>query len=153
MAGFSYIELLVSVAILGLLAGVALPLAETTVKRQKETELRIALREIRQGLDAYKQAAAAGKIAMAPGDSGYPPSLTELAAGVDDVSRPGKRLYFLRRVPADPFTAGRALAAVDTWGKRSYATPPDSPAQGADVFDVYSLSSQTGLNGVPYREW
>jgi len=153
MAGFSYVELLVSVAILGLLATVAMPLAETTVKRQKEAELRIALREIRSGLDAYKQAAAAGKISTSIGDSGYPPTLIELSAGVDDISHPGHRLYFLRRIPADPFASDKALAAVDTWGKRGYATPPENPSEGDDVFDVYSRSTQVGLNGIPYKEW
>jgi general secretion pathway protein G len=117
--GFSYVELLVSVAILGLLAAMAMPLAETTVRRQKETELKLALRQIRQGLDAYKQAAAAGKIAQNNGDSGYPPSLTELVSGVNDLSNPGKQLYFLRRIPADPFAADATQAAIDTWGKRA----------------------------------
>ncbi|MES2069879.1 MAG: type II secretion system protein [Pseudomonadota bacterium] len=152
-AGFSYIELLVSVVILGLLATIAMPLAETTVRRQKETELRRALRDIRQGLDAYKQAVTNGKIATQPNDSGYPPSLIELAAGVDDLSHPGKRLYFLRRVPRDPFATDASLAAIDTWGKRSFASPPSNPREGVDVYDVYSLSTQTGLNGVLYKDW
>ncbi|GGC87202.1 type II secretion system pseudopilin PulG [Undibacterium terreum] len=139
--------------ILGLLATVAMPLAETTVRRQKETELRLALREIRQGIDAYKQAVAAGKITTQPSDSGYPPSMIELVSGVDDLSQPGRRLYFLRRVPRDPFASDAIVNAIDTWGKRSYASPPTNPTAGVDLFDVYSLSTQTGLNGVPYKDW
>lgn len=151
--GFSFVELLATVAILGLLATVAMPLAETTVRRQKEHDLRNALREIRQGLDAYKAAVAAGKIASLPQQSGYPPGLNALVAGVDDISRPGGKLFFLRRIPRDPFFADSTVAAIDTWGKRSYDSPPENPRVGDDVFDVYSLSGQTGLNGVPYKQW
>lgn len=151
--GFSFVELLATVAILGLLATVAMPLAETTMRRQKEHDLRTALREIRQGLDAYKAAVAAGKIAVLPKQSGYPPSLTELVAGVDDISRPGSKLFFLRRIPRDPFFADNSVPAIDTWGKRSYDSPPDNPRVGDDVFDVHSLSEQTGMNGVPYKQW
>ncbi|HYD78903.1 MAG TPA: type II secretion system protein [Paucimonas sp.] len=153
-AGFSLIELLVSAAILGLLATVAMPLAEVTVRRQKEHDLRLALRDIRQAIDAYKAAAASGKIALATGESGYPPTLTDLVAGVKNASDPeGPKLYFLRRVPRDPFNADAKVAAVDSWGLRSFASPADKPAEGDDVYDVYSLSPETGLNGVPYSEW
>ncbi len=151
--GFSFVELLASIAIIGLLASVAMPLAETTVRRQKERDLRTALREIRQGIDAYKQASASGKIAVLPEQSGYPPSLIELAAGVDDVTHPGQRIYFLRKVPRDPFFADLSVAPIDTWGKRSFDSPPDQPRDGNDVFDVFSLSTQSGLNGVPYAQW
>ncbi|TFW09517.1 type II secretion system protein [Oxalobacteraceae bacterium OM1] len=152
--GFSLVELLVSVAILGLLASVALPLAELTVRRHKEVELRRALRDIRQGIDAYKQATAANRVATLPGQSGYPATLMDLVAGVADVANPsGPKLYFLRRLPSDPFYAGASTNPADSWGKRSFASPPDKPAEGADVFDVYSLSTDTGLNNVPYSEW
>ncbi|MCU6433682.1 type II secretion system GspH family protein [Undibacterium sp. Jales W-56] len=153
IAGFSYVELLVSVAIMALLATVAMPLAETTMQRQKETELRLALRQIRQGIDAYRQAVASGKIATVPGDSGYPPSLIELASGVDDMTHPGTRLYFLRRVPRDPFVSDMAISAVDTWGKRSFASSAENPQPGKDVYDVYSLAVGNGLNGLAYRDW
>lgn len=152
-AGFSFVELLASIAILGLLATVALPLAETTVRRQKEHDLRIALRDLRQGIDAYKAAVASGKVAVLPEHSGYPPSLLELVSGVDDVTHAGAKLYFLRKLPRDPFFTDMSVAAVDTWGKRSFDSPPDNPRAGSDVFDVYSLSSQNGLNGVPYKQW
>ncbi len=151
--GFSFVELLASIAIVGLLASIAMPLAETTARRQKENDLRLALREIRQAIDAYKAASLGGKVFTRPDQSGYPPSLLELASGVDDISNPGQRLYFLRRIPRDPFLADPAVAPVDTWGLRSFDSPPDAPRSGSDVFDVYSTSKATGMNGVPYAGW
>ena len=145
--GFTLIELLITVAIVALLASVALPLAETTVQRGKEQDLRQALREIREAIDAYKRAVDEGRIQRTIDASGYPPSLEALAEGVDDQTSPDERkLYFLRRVPRDPVSG-------EDWGLRSYASPPDDPQPGKDVFDVYSMSPGTGLNGVPYREW
>jgi general secretion pathway protein G len=154
MAGFSFLELLAAAAIVGLLATVAVPFVETTVKRQKERELRTALRDIRQAIDAYKQAVATGHIATKDGLSGYPPSLTELTGGVQDLAKKdGPKLYFLRRIPRDPFATDASLSAINTWGLRSFGSEPDHPLPGDDVFDVYSLSPKTGLNGVPYAEW
>jgi general secretion pathway protein G len=152
-AGFSFVELLASVAILSMLATIAMPLAETTLRRQKEHDLRQALQQIRSGLDAYKQASDNGRIALAQGDSGYPPTLTDLSAGVADVTQPGVVIYFLRSVPRDPFYPDATTPAVNTWGLRSYQSPPDNPAPGSDVFDIYSQSSLTGLNGVAYGQW
>jgi general secretion pathway protein G len=153
-AGFSFIELVISAAILGVLASVAMPLAENQIKRQKEHDLRVALQDIRHAVDAYKQATLNGNVAIQTGQSGYPPTLTELAAGSPDVQHPnGPLLYFLRRIPRDPFFPDTTTASIDTWGKRSFASPPDSPREGDDVFDVYSLSTQTGMNGVPYAQW
>lgn len=147
-------ELLVSAAILSILATVALPVHEWTIKRQKEVELRVALRSIRSAIDAYKQASLDHRIRVDTGESGYPPTLTDLTAGVQDISNPdGPRLYFIRRIPRDPFNADLSVAASNTWGKRSLASPPDKPQEGDDVFDVYSLSKASGLNGVPYNEW
>ena len=144
---------MITVAIVGVLAAVAVPYVELAVKRSKEQELRTALRQIREGIDAYKRAADEGKVEKKADESGYPRSLDLLAGGVVDRKNPkNPQIYFLRRVPRDPMAeAGRA--AADTWGKRSYASPPESPAAGSDVFDVYSLSVGVGLNGVPYKEW
>ncbi len=147
MKGFTLIELLITVAILALLASVALPLAEVTVQRGKEQELRRALREIREGIDAYKRAADDGAIDKPVNKTGYPPSLAALVEGAADKRDPkGARIYFLRRVPADPLTH-------EPWALRSYVSPPDAPSSGEDVFDVHSKSDQTGLNGVAYKEW
>jgi general secretion pathway protein G len=151
--GFSLIELLAAVAIVGLLASIGIPLAETTAKRSKEAELRLALKQIRGAVDAYKGAVMAGRITSDPQKSGYPPTLAELSTGVEDVSRPGEKLYFLRRIPRDPMQLDPSISAIDSWGKRSFDSPPDRPREGQDVFDVYSLSTERGLNGVPYAEW
>lgn len=152
--GFSLIELLAAAAILGILASVAVPVAQTAMRREKEHELRLALRDIRRGLDAYKLASLAGHIPVNPGESGYPPSLSALVTGIPDAKNTGAPVqYFLRRIPRDPFFADRTVAADKTWGTRRYDSPPDAPQEGADVFDVYSRSTQSGLNGVPYAEW
>lgn len=152
--GFTIIELVVTLAIVGILASAALPLAELAVRRSKETDLRQALREIRTAIDAYKAATVDGRVAKAADATGYPPSLDVLVAGVDDAKDPGKRkIYFLRRVPRDPFHAEADATAIETWGKRSYESSPDNPRPGKDVFDVYSTSEGTGINGVAYREW
>lgn len=144
--GFTLIELVITVAIVAILASVALPLNELTVQRAKEQDLRRALREIREAIDAYKQASDEGHIRKRVGDSGYPPRLEDLVAGVEDQKSPKKeKIYFLRRLPRDPFG--------ESWGLRAYASPPDDPKDGEDVFDVYSVSTATGINGRPYREW
>jgi general secretion pathway protein G len=147
MKGFTLIELLITVAILALLASTALPLAEMTLQRGKEQELRRALREIREAIDAYKRAADEGAIDKPADKSGYPPSLAVLVEGALDKRTPkAAKIYFLRRVPADPVSG-------EPWGVRAYASPHDAPREGDDVFDVYSKSAASGLNGVPYREW
>lgn len=154
MRGFTLIELVVTVAIVGVLALAAAPLLETTVRRQQESELRAALREVRGAIDAYRRAADDGKIAKKADESGYPARLEDLYQGVENRQDPGKgKLYFLRRLPRDPFNRDSTLSAVQTWGQRSYTSPPDAPREGADVFDIYSLSEVRGSNGLPYREW
>ena len=152
--GFTLIELVITLAIIGLLATAAMPLAQLVAKREKEADLRSALRDIRTAIDAYRVAAQTGHIKQELGASGYPPDLKSLYAGVEDVSSEKKvNLYFLRRVPRDPFFPDANAAAEDTWGLRSYQSPPEDPQPGDDVFDVYSQSGSQGLNGIPYREW
>jgi general secretion pathway protein G len=152
--GFTLIELLVTLAILGLLGTLVLPVAEVTVQRRDEQELRRALREIRGGLDAYKKAADEGRVTKAADASGYPARLAVLVEGVPDLRSPKQaRIYFLRRLPRDPFAHEADLDDAATWGKRSYASEPDQPQEGDDVYDVYSRSERVGLNGIPYNKW
>ncbi|HJW01678.1 MAG TPA: type II secretion system protein [Azospira sp.] len=151
--GFTLIELVVSLALVALFATIALPLAELTVKRGKETELRLALRQIREALDAYKQAVDEGRILISPGDTGYPKQLILLVEETKDArTQGGTPLRFLRRIPRDPF-ADPKLRPEETWGLRSYRSPYDRPQAGEDVYDVYSQSPDSGINGIPYREW
>jgi len=142
------------VAIIAILASVAMPLNELVVRRAKEQDLRRALQEIRTAIDDYKQASDEGRVQKRVGESGYPRRLEDLVQGVEDQKSADKRMmYFLRRIPRDPLASEPSLPAAATWGKRSYASPPDDPREGDDVFDVYSLSTGTGINGRPYREW
>ena len=153
--GFTFIELAVTVAIVALLATVVLPMAETMVKRNQEHELRLALREIRTALDAYKLAVDEGRIISEINKSGYPPELKILVDGVTDAKSPdsNRKIYFLRRIPRDPMYPDPSKADEETWGKRSYESSPDAPEEGEDVFDVYSISTGVGLNGIPYKDW
>lgn len=152
--GFTLIELVITLAIVGLLASAAIPLAELVAKREKETELRAALRDIRGGLDAYRTAAQTGHIRLELGASGYPPDLKSLYEGVEDIASENKvKLYFLRRIPRDPLFPDGSIPAEQTWGLRSYQSSPEDPQPGEDVFDVYSLAGDKGLNGVAYRDW
>jgi general secretion pathway protein G len=153
--GFTIIEMVVTVAIVALLATAVIPSAQLVYQREREAQLRDALRTIRTAIDTYKKAADEGHIKKDLGQSGYPPDLQTLVDGVDDIrnAKQGVRLYFLRRVPRDPFWPDPQSSAADTWGLRSYASAPDDPQPGDDVFDVYSRSSKTGLNGVPYHDW
>ena len=154
MKGFTLIELVITVAIVAVLASVALPLNELIVQRAKEQDLRRALRDIREAIDAYKQAFDENRMVKSAGDSGYPKKLEDLVAGVEDQKNPKKaRIYFLRRLPRDPFATEPDQGPAESWGKRSYLSPPDEPREGDDVFDVFSLSTATGINGRPYREW
>lgn len=150
--GFTLIELLVVMAVLAILATAAMPLVELTDRRNKERELKQSVWEIRRAIDNYKQAYDEGRIPKVAGASGYPPSLSVLASGVPDAAAGGSYLYFLRRIPRDPF-AKKDMSAAQSWAIRSYQSPPDQPKPGQDVFDVFSLSAESGFNGVPYRQW
>lgn len=151
--GFTLIEMLVVLALLGVLASAARPLLEMSVQRGREHELRQALRTLREGLDTYRRTVEAGSIVLSPEDSGYPKSLQLLVDGVADAKSPnGRKIYFLRRLPRDPF-APSELSAAETWGLRSYDSPPDDPRAGKDVFDVYSRSERRALDGSRLKDW
>lgn len=152
--GFTLIELLVVLAVVGLLAALAMPVAEITVQRSREQDLRLALREIRGAIDQYKKAADDGRVPKRADATGYPESLDLLAAGVNDAKDAKKRkIYFLRRIPRDPMYPDATVEAAETWGKRAYESEPNEPREGKDVYDVYSRSTRIGLNGVPYNKW
>jgi len=152
--GFTLIELLVTLAILGLLSALVVPTAQVVVQRRQEQELREALHQMRAALDAYKLAYDQGRITKTLAATGYPKTLELLVEGVPDLQSPKHiKMYFLRRVPRDPFNPDATLSESQTWGKRSYASDADQPKEGEDVYDVYSLSDKTGLNGVPYKRW
>jgi general secretion pathway protein G len=158
--GFTLIELIVTVAIVAILASATMPLLQVTIQRNKESELRTNLRQIRDAIDAYKSAYDEGKIELkTEGKSGYPPNLEVLVEGVDDKSDPNskRKLKFLRRIPMDPMLpkneADNTMDVDSMWGLRSYESDENSPTAGEDVYDVYSLSLLTGSNGIPYAQW
>lgn len=152
--GFTLIELMISLVIVAILSTIALPISELAVQRTKEHELRVDLRQIRTAIDAYKQAWDQGRIATTLGKSGYPPSLEVLVDGVEDItSQDGHKIYFLRRIPRDPFSDDTSLSPSETWGKRSYASGPDDPQEGDDVYDVYTKAPGKDMRGIPYRDW
>lgn len=152
--GFTLIELLVALVLLALLVSATAPLMQMTAKRNKEQELKKVLWQLRDAIDAYKQAADNGLIETSVVDTGYPASLQQLVEGVENSQDPKKRkIYFLRRIPRDPFASDASLKGEETWGKRSYSSSFDEPSEGDDVYDVYSLSSDVGINQQPYREW
>jgi general secretion pathway protein G len=144
--GFTLVELLAVLAILALLVAMAMPMVELTARRDRESDLKQALWEIRDAIDAYKRMSDAGLIAPTP--SGYPPNLQVLVDGVTTSS--STHVYFLRRLPVDPFADESARGG---WGLRSYASSAEHPQAGSDVYDVYSTSTLTGLNGVALRNW
>lgn len=156
-SGFTLIELMVSLAIIAIMASVATPMIQLTVKRQKEQQLREHLREMRRAIDAYKKASDDGRIKKSADASGYPPNLQVLVDGVEDAKdAKHTRLRFLRRIPQDPMLSMQANNGLNQpagWGMRSYDSPPEQPRYTQDVYDVYSLSKQTGINGVPYAQW
>jgi general secretion pathway protein G len=146
--GLTLVEVVVTVAVLLILAGAVMPLAKVTLKREKELELRRALRTMRQAIDLYKQYSDQGLIQKEGVDSeGYPPELETLVEGVPQVGTT-KKIKFLRRIPMDPFTH------KDEWGLRSYQDEPDSRSWGRqNVYDIYTLYGGTALDGTRYRDW
>ena len=152
LAGYTLVELLAVMTVVGILAVAVWPMAEIASRRDRERDLKRALWEIRDAIDAYKRAADAGAIAVRPGETGYPESLESLVTGTSDARLAGRAQRFLRRVPRDPF-APEDVPAPQTWALRSYQSPPDRPRPGADVYDVASRSERIGLNGVALKEW
>jgi general secretion pathway protein G len=158
--GFTFIELVITLALVGLLSMFAMPLYEMSATRMKESELRLALRTIRAGLDAYKAAADAGNIAREAGDSGYPVSLEKLTETMELLGKRDlsgtlatQRMVILRQLPRDPFNPDPDLPAALTWNTRAYASRSDDPQPGSDVFDVSSKSTRIALDGTRYSSW
>jgi len=147
--GFTLLELVVTATVLMILASVTVPLARNGLKRQQELELRRSLREVRTAIDEYKKMAEQQKIKAPPAEANfYPESLEVLMEGVPMTGSLSRKVKFLRRVPVDPMT-GKA-----EWGLRSTSDDAKSTSWGGGhVYDVFSLSQATGMNGIPYREW
>lgn len=160
VSGFTFIELAITLALVGLLSMLALPLYEMNSTRLKESELRQALRIIRGGLDAYKAATDAGSLPREPGESGYPSSLEKLVEPQDLLGKQDlmdtvatRRLVILRNLPRDPFNPDPTLPAAQTWNTRAYASRADDFQSGVDVYDIASKSSRLALDGTAYKEW
>jgi len=152
--GFTLIELMISLAVLAILAVMVNHIAEIMDTRAREQQLYSAVRALRGAIDAHKRAYDAGRIAPLPGASGYPKSLQVLVDGVDDALDPKHgKLHFLDRIPPDPMERNSSIPAADTWALRSYASDASNPRPGDDVYDVHSRSPRSGLNGAPYALW
>lgn len=143
--GLTLIELITAIAILAILSAAVIPVARTSIKRERERRLRAALWEMRDAIDRYKDAADRGAFQIKVGTEGYPPDLDTLVKGVD-VN--GKKVKFLRHIPQDPMTKS------DDWGLRSMQDDPNSQSFGGqNVFDVYTKSQDTALDGTKYVDW
>jgi general secretion pathway protein G len=149
-AGMTLLELIIACSILLIMASAALPIARYTIVRQRESELRYDLRDMRKAIDRYKDLADRNLIRVEVGSEGYPPDLETLVKGValGGTGATGKNIRFLRRIPVDPMT-GRA-----EWGLRAVQDDPDSNSWGGkNIFDVYSKSSGTAMDGTKYSDW
>jgi general secretion pathway protein G len=143
--GMTLVELIIAIAIMAILATAVLPISRNVVKREREKELRAALWQMRNAIDRYKDYADQGKFQVKLDSDGYPPDLQTLVNGVDVA---GKRIRFLRRIPMDPMTHST------DWGLRSEQDDPDSDTWGGQsVFDVYTKSQGTALDGTKYKDW
>jgi len=152
--GFTIVELLVVLTVMAVLASMAMPLARIAIQREREQELKVALREIRAAIDAYQTVRTVSSSGGTEGVSACPPSLIALTQLMAD-PRPGangQMIRFLRRVPRDPFADPNSLAE-QSWGLRSYLSEANAPKAGADVYDVYSLSTQQALDGTWLKDW
>jgi general secretion pathway protein G len=145
-SGFTLAELVMVVALVAVLSSMALPVAKFTVKRSKEVELRLALRQVRTAIDEYKRLSDQGMIPVKIGGEGYPESLDELVEGVEIVGQETKR-RFLRRIPLDPMTH-------DDWELRSYQDDMDATSWGGEnVYDIRTSSEGVAIDGTKYAEW
>ncbi|WP_137939947.1 type II secretion system protein [Chitinivorax sp. B] len=152
--GFTLIEILATLAILAILAMGVLPTIQLFSQRAREQELQRALIQLRDAIDAYKQAADEGRIAKSADESGYPKNLKVLIEGVNDLKSPSPRqLYFLRAIPRDPFAPDPSAPSEQHWALRSYQSPHDQPKPGNDVYDIHSHSEAIGFDGRPYKAW
>ena len=146
--GFTLIELIVTVMIISILVGLAVPLARNSIKREKEFELRAALRDLRTAIDKHKDLTDRGFIMQKFDTEGYPETLQVLVDGVDMVGQVNKKVKLLRRIPRDPMTNSTE------WGQRSYQDDPKATSWGGqNVFDVYTKSEGTALDGTKYKDW
>ena len=147
--GVTLVELVVTIAVMSILAGALIPITKFAVKRQKELELRRDLRTMRQAIDLYKKFCDTGVIQKSGVDSEcYPPDLDTLVDGVEKTGALGQKIKFLRRVPVDPIIKSKE------WGMRSYQDEPDSTSWGHEnVYDVYTTATGKGLDGTPYKDW
>lgn len=147
-SGFTMAEMVIAASVLAILAAVALPVAKFSIKRAKEAELRYDLRIMRSAIDEYKRFTDAGLLPPELGADGYPSEFEDLVEPLDLVGQVDKQIRLLRKIPVDPMT-GEA-----EWGTRSWQDEWDADSRhGENVFDVYSLSEGTGMNGIPYAEW
>lgn len=152
--GFTLIEMMVTLTLLGTLAAAATPLVQRYHQQQKEEILRESLRHIRQAIDRYYQASVDGRVEKKVDVSDYPPTLKSLTEGITDKnSSNGEKIYFLRRIPRDPFCDCEGRTDEESWRIRASISPPGEFNGGKDVYDVSSGSNVTGLNGIPYAQW